>query len=70
MWLKAEWMGRPMRLELPRVGLLTVTTPKVSTVYLNNTCNILETDFINKNLQISDEGERTRHKLLIISLEE
>ena len=22
MWHKAEWMGRPMRLELTRVGLL------------------------------------------------
>ena len=22
MWYKAEWMGRPMRLELTRVGLL------------------------------------------------
>ena len=29
MWHKAEWMGRPMRLELTRVGLLTVTPPAV-----------------------------------------
>ena len=31
MWHKAEWMGRPMRLELTRVGLLVKLANRYTT---------------------------------------
>ena len=31
MWHKAEWMGRPMRLELTRVGLLDYLANRYTT---------------------------------------
>ena len=31
MWHKAEWMGRPMRLELTRVGLLVLLANRYTT---------------------------------------
>ena len=31
MWHKAEWMGRPMRLELTRVGLLVELANRYTT---------------------------------------
>ena len=34
MWHKAEWMGRPMRLELTRVGLLVELANRYTTTYM------------------------------------
>ena len=34
MWHKAEWMGRPMCLEFPRVGLLVELANRYTTIYI------------------------------------
>ena len=49
MWHKAEWMGRPMRLELTRVGLLDYLANRYTTRGAHNGCFIIYNNREKKN---------------------
>ena len=51
MWLKAEWMGHPMRLELTRVGLLVKLANRYTTIGAR--CNRI---FVSKFERLFDIG--------------